>query len=869
MTTFIRRAWIVAIVAVVVAFAPDALAQDRLPSMKGHFVAGLKAFERGDYERATAEFEEVLKLNPTSTDALELRELADVRFFIQVMTKGAPKMRSAVLELHKRAAEAEKRRLTDKDRVAKLIKDLLGDYEVRTAAYIELISAGRYAVPQLIARLADTASSDYRDYRVRATVALIRIGEEAVLPLCTALRAEKTSLRQDICFILGESADPRAAPYLLRAAKSDPEESVRVVANNALARMREYVDVPDQPPHVALFKHARLYYSGDPTIERPSRYGHTSWNWSPADPDRKQEGRLVMQTVPSFLYNVSMAREVASEALLSNPDYEPVLPLLISAYHKELLLIRRRLELSASAPENKLSEIEELQLRTRLVKSQNILLTLRSAGEKHFYRALSMQLREGDPQLAAAVIEDLSLVASPRLNNYPDLPELGQRVRPAVLRMAEPKPRPSAAAPKVARLAPGAEKAAAGRTKIAAPDPLALFGLSVRKEKEQADAAAKAKRPKGRRTVREATPAERITLAQLLAAATRAQDERDKRRALVEEEKKPEKVAAAAGIESNALVRALQSADKGVRYGAAAALARIRPLRDFPGSRAVVEILGQAISEKGVSTILIVTADNEAANRLRITVREAGHVPYSASSAGTALSAARSLPPKDLILLKDDMRSAFGALKKDPTVAGVPVIVFVAGLDTSAAEKEYGGRIVSVVSMKAGADKIKAAISRAILGRRTLSEGLRLSAQYARTGARALSSIPKTGSPFSRHLRAIKEALVSALDRESPQVRISAIGALGKAKVKTLIPRLIDICQSAERPEPERLACIEAIGNMMEPGEAAPAEVIGLLETIHRSGDKRLRQFAVERLSAAAIPPANLEKLVNQEEAAQ
>jgi len=862
-TTFIRRAWIVAIVAVVVAFASDALAQDRLPSMKDHFVKGLKAFERGDYERATAEFEEVLKLNPTSSDALELRELADVRFFIQVMTKGAPKMRSAVLELHKRAAEAEKRRLTDKDRIAKLIKDLLGDFEVRTAAYTELISAGRYAVPQLIARLADTASSDYRDYRVRATVALIRIGEEAVLPLCTALRADKTSLRQDICFILGESADPRAAPYLLRAAKSDPEESVRVVANNALARMREYVDVPDQPPHVALFKHARLYYSGDPTIERPSRYGHTSWNWSP------EQARLVMQTVPSFLYNVSMAREVASEALLSNPDYEPVLPLLISAYHKELLLIRRRLELSASAPENKLSEIEELQLRARLAKSQNVLLTLRSAGEKHFYRALSMQLREGDPQLAAAIIDDLSLVASPRLNNYPDLPELGQRVRPAVLRMAKPKPRPRAAVPKVARLAPGAEKAPAERTKIAAPDPLALFGLSVKKEKEQADAAAKAKRPKGRRTVREATPAERITLAQLLAAATRAQDERDKRRALVEEEKKPKKVAAAAGIESNALVRALQSADKGVRYGAAAALARIRPLRDFPGSRAVVEILGQAISEKGVSTILIVTADNEAANRLRITVREAGHVPYSASSAGTALSAARSLPPKDLILLKGDMRRAFDALKKDPTVAGVPVIVFVTGLDTSAAEKEYGGRIVSVVSMKAGADKIKAAISRAILGRRTLSEGLRLSAQYARTGARALSSIPKTGSPFSRHLRAIKEALVSALDRESPQVRISAIGALGKAKVKTLIPRLIDICQSAERPQPERLACIEAIGNMMEPGEAAPAEVIGLLETIHRSGDKRLRQFAVERLSGAAIPPANLEKLVNQEEATQ
>ena len=863
MTRLFRRTLTAVLVASLFAAAANAQQASHQAKLKEHFLKGMVAFENGRYKVAVQEFEEVLKLDPSSQEALELRDLADARFFIQVLTKGKPEMRRTVLKLLQLAAEADKQRLTDKDLIDGFIKDLVDDeFAVRKRAYIKLISAGRYAVPGLLRRLAETKAPRYQLYRVRSTVALIRIGEEAVLPLSTALRTDQTSLRQDICFILGEIADPRSAPYLLRAAKQDPGEIVRTVAIRALTRLREGVNVTDEPAHVALFKYARLYYYEDPSIQRSSKYGDATWAWS-AD-----QGTLVMQTVPDYLYNVNMARQIAAEALLANPQYEPVLPLLVSTYHKEIQRIRRRLEAGKTLAGQKLSELEENQLRARLTRSENVLLTLRSAGEKHFYRALALQLRDGAPELAAAVIEDLATIAKPELNLYPELPELFAPIRPTVYRTPAPaeeeaptdKPEtrtPTAAAPKVAKPPSAA---------TATVDPDRLFGLKVRAEKKSTEPAVRTTRaktqigPKG-------TPSEHQALYRLIMEARAELTGKRPAAAPVREPEKGEATQVAT-LDTNPLIQALKAPDKGVRYGAAAALARIDPTKAFAASKAVVHILGQAITEKGVSTVLVVSKDSQATNRLRAIVRNAGHVPYSASSMGTALTATRALPPKDLVLLENNMIKTFEALKKDPAVAGIPVIIFVRGKDTSGAEKDFAGQAAAVISIDDKSEKITAELARVILGRRTKSEGLKLSAEYARVGARALASIPERDSPFSPHLADIKDALIAALDGDDPEVRISAIGTLGKARIKSLMLRLIDISQAEDRAQAERLACIEAVGKMIGPKETPPQEAVNLLIKIHRTGNPALRRVAVRHLLRATLPPDELEKLISAQEAA-
>jgi hypothetical protein len=508
-TNLTRRSVILSLAACCLVFAAPVRAQDddKARVMRRHLMNAVKAFENERFDEAAVQFEEVLKLSPSSADALALRDLASVQFYVQAMSKGSAAMRENVLKLLELAAKAEKERFTDTDAIAKQIERLSGPFEERSRIYLDLMSAGRYAVPLLVDRLYNVKADDYPTFRVQASIALIRIGEEAVLPLCTALRADLIPVRQDICFILGQIGDPRAAPYLLRAAKSDADASTRTVAAEALAKIRVYADIPDEPPHVALFRYARLYYYHDPSVERPSKYGHATWTWSP------KRHRLVMQAVPAFLYNVSMARQVAAQALLSDPDYEPTLPLLISTYHKEAVLIENRLERSKDDRAQRLSELEERQLSARLARCRQVLLTLRSAGERHFYRALALQLRDLDHETAVPIINDLAEVASQKLNTYPELAALSEPVRPAVITIRTPgDDAPVTAKPKEPEAAPvRVPRVTAG----------SLFQTQVKAEMKRLETTA----PKKPATVETAPPAERATLNYLIATQRRSAEQ--------------------------------------------------------------------------------------------------------------------------------------------------------------------------------------------------------------------------------------------------------------------------------------------------------------------------------------------------------
>lgn len=858
MTTLFRRSVLVLTLAAVVGAATAARAREAPGPQKARYQEAVQAIKAGDYEEATERLDDVLALNPSSTDALELRNLTETEVIIQALAKGPEPLRKKMLGLLQLAAEAERQRLTDTGQIKGAIEDLLGGFEVRHKAYARLVSAGRHAVPLLVGKLLATSDPDYKKYRVRCTIALMRIGEEAVIPLCTALRTRSVSLRQDIAFALGEIGDPRAVPYLLRTAQSDPDPQVRAVAQEALAKTSKYVTIPDVPAHEAMVHYARLYYYDHPSIRRPASHGHAVWSWS------RENQRLAMQVVPGFLYNVSMARQVATDALLTKPDYEPVLPLLISTYRQEVLRIDRRLELGDAAGQ-KLTEQMVRQLRARQATAKNVLLSLRSAGEKHFYRALGLQLHDDRPGLAAGIIEDLATVARPELNQYSELRALYESLRPAVYKTPELE-KPGAAGTATRRVEKeteaGAGERSGGRATGALVDAWRLFASRLETEKEKTEEFARKKA--GARSAAARSPGERATLRNLVEAA-RKQLATQQRRA-AEERAKAEKERAVTRAESNPLIRALREPDKSVRYGAAAALVQIKPTRQFAASQAVVEILGQAITEKGRSTVLIITADDQAANTLRKISREAGHTSFSAATVTDALTAARSLPPKDVFVIDAAMNKVYGRIKEIPALTGVPVVIFTTGRETAVAEQKYGNAVAGVVSLFDKPEEIRSALARAIPGAAGKAE--KSSLQYAATAADALMAIPKAGSPFSPHLARITEALEAALGSKQPAVRIAAIRTLGKAGAKSVIPRLISVYLEQGKALNERRACIMAIGDMIEPGETVPPAVLDLLAAVHKGGSKEMRELIVREIRGAPIPPGRLGSLITEQEAA-
>jgi len=845
-TRFIRRCGLFLALFGCLLVASPARAQDddKARALRRHYLNGVKAFDNERFAEAAEQFEAVLKLSPSHADALALRDLATVQFYIKVMNRGTPKMRENILQLLELAAEAEKARFTDVEQIKKRIARLAGTFEERLRIYVDLQRAGRYAVPPLVQRLNDVEAKDYEMFRVQATICLVRIGEEAVLPLCTALRADAESVRQDICFVLGQIGDPRSVPYLLQAATADSSTAVQHVAAAALARIRAYAEVPDEPAHVGLFRYARLYYYDDPSVYRPSKYGHTLWTWSAG------EQRLIMQVVPGFLYNVNMARQVAARALLAAPDYEPVLPLLISAYEKETVLIEDQLAYSKRNKAARLSELEERQLRERLAKARRVLMTLRSAGERHFYRALALQLHDKDAETAIRTIRDLAEVADPALNTYPELAALSEPVRPAVITIRMPLDE----VPDVVRTETDtASKARKPRVSVAS-----LFQTKVASELKRVKAA----EPRRAATVKRATPAERATLNYVIAMARR----KARRTSDEIEEKKPEDLPEALATTANPLLRALRNPIKTVRYEAAAAIVRIRPTGEFGAARSTVKVIGHALTERGVSAALIVSNNNQAVNRLRQIVRKAGHIPYSASSVDTAVSAARALPPKDAIIVQDTLGDAIAALKADPVIGAVPIIVFTRDRDTKVAEQAYGAQAVAVISLRDRSDNVSRTVVDTIAAGHVAQQATRLSGHYGRLGAEALAAIPAAGSPLSRHLATIKPELIAALESDDRAVRISVIGGLGKAKVMSLLPRLTDMAQADDRAAEERLACIGAVADMMEPGKPTPPDVVKLIKAVHADEDDEFRAKAVRRLRGTAIPAAEIERVVSDQE---
>ena len=53
----------------------------------GLLAQGKQAFLEGDYETSIQKFEEVMRLKPTSREALRLRERAGIEFLVEVRTR--------------------------------------------------------------------------------------------------------------------------------------------------------------------------------------------------------------------------------------------------------------------------------------------------------------------------------------------------------------------------------------------------------------------------------------------------------------------------------------------------------------------------------------------------------------------------------------------------------------------------------------------------------------------------------------------------------------------------------------------------------------------------------------------------------------
>src|SRR5262249_24819704 len=105
------------------------------------------------------------------------------------------------------------------------------------------------------------------------------------------------------------------------------------------------------------------------------------------------------------------------------------------------------------------------------------------------------------------------------------------------------------------------------------------------------------------------------------------------------------------GTGAPALIDAMASSDRAVRFEAAFAVAAAQPQQKFTGQDRVVPLLAEAMSQTGVPSVLVVMGDYAKANQLVEDLRKSGYNAVGGIGADAAVTASNQLPAVDVIVM--------------------------------------------------------------------------------------------------------------------------------------------------------------------------------------------------------------------------
>ena len=383
---------------------PTATDDDTTRLVKESFGKALAHIDRREYREAAAELQKAIAAKPSNKLIADLYAITVAKFRDAALKSGDPELAAEAKRLQDLAYKGRIASLRDPARMKKLIKDIrTGTFPVRTWAMEELVIAGDYAVPYLIAMILEDTDTVHRAYGEHV---LSRLRGPAVPAIAEALKHTDPLIRQILIHSLASIGDPRSMPYLLALAQ-DPKGHPLVVASAKAALGKIAADPTDlrESAPEAFVRLAQHYYYQNKKVLLPLLYEHLVWRWDP------HKNELTREAVPRHLYPYRMAQEMARNALLVNPKFEPAVPLIICAYFAQHNLLET---FYTAAEGRELTEDEARDaalaapIRRRLRAAP---LVAHAAGKKFVYAALERSLRDGRADVAISCINALREIA--------------------------------------------------------------------------------------------------------------------------------------------------------------------------------------------------------------------------------------------------------------------------------------------------------------------------------------------------------------------------------------------------------------------------------------------------------------------------
>ncbi|MBI3271491.1 MAG: hypothetical protein HYZ53_21050 [Planctomycetes bacterium] len=382
------------------AFPAVAFAQANEDEVKKTYREGMKLFDDGKFAEAYEAIEKALRMNPSNDLLMYLRDEAGYARLHAMMAQGGDLKSTAhrILELAKGAGDRIRK---SADEIAGYVKKLESEnFDERWDGILHLVAVGPYAAPQLIDLLKDEKNDGLR---TQAIITLVKMSDDAVLPLIEALNSKSQIQRQCAAIALGDIKDVRAQAELLRVVGNAGEAAeVKAVAAVAVEKIAGKPAADLGGAKEAYVQLAEKYYLSHPSVMRKIYHDYILWKWDEAG------DKLTWKEVPDFSLNEELAKEACYDAIAIDPNYEAAWPLLASAYLQQYKESQTALEaVRGRAKAGEMAAEEVAKLEENLKGIEKARLFGKMVGKRYLYMALDRALTDDNANVAVACLDIL------------------------------------------------------------------------------------------------------------------------------------------------------------------------------------------------------------------------------------------------------------------------------------------------------------------------------------------------------------------------------------------------------------------------------------------------------------------------------
>lgn len=811
----LRTGWGLGVALALALVALSVRAEDTAAKSEQLFREGVDLYQQGRYTDSQSKLRELMSLEPRKELAARLVKEAGEPLFARMMAE--PRMGNEPTRLWDLYRKYYVAKLADGDRMAKMaarVVDPATSEDERVMLYREFGELGHYSIPYLTPYLKDAQHEDFRTY---ARITIARMGRVAVLPVIPLLAHKDELMRANAAMTLGdiEPGDARAIPFL-KARLEDANETptVKKAIAATLTKITGLAAESLKPAAQYYYDAANRYYLETAGVSDEAEHvdGYT-WHLN-------EQGDLIPVLFPIWAWNEQMAEDVVLQGLKLHAEQTEFFPLAACIWAAQYQEVESMVNVVNEQPAKHFYSEEEKQTvlawQKKMVDCRNLVSL---CGRDNVNSALFKTLSDMGQYPGHGKLGDVGVFLARSLR---DLDPLGTLLSSDAAVVFTPAPVAATAAPVLTSIdvVPAVAKVEPNASVQFSAVPKDQFGQPMQGIRIVWEATGGGTIDQAGLFKADAAPGRFPVTATAADAAGVVTTTRTVASAEIGTAGAATVVSPVSG--SSALVAAMDCADHAVQYEAALSLGAINKFPEpWIGQEKVAALLGRGVSENKPIWALVIEENQNVRNEMRTKLEGLGFGVTDAVNGRDGLAKARAYPPKDVILIADNLRvdltgaQVMEELRADVRTRYVPVAI-LHNRDARTGTQARYGTTVALIEREMAGDDLQGAIRKLDESKPAEALPKRQAHETAVRCATTLSELDPRSTKLS--LNDAVPFACDALVNRKDDVRIPAATFLGKVAggdmKDKVAERLLEIMLKQENAVEMRLAAAVALGKV-------------------------------------------------------